>query len=145
MRMLGIAMMCCGLLSGLGADASADKVAASRLKQFQGTWSIDSVEVDGVVDREAMSQVRYVFHDRNYAMQLAGRTVEKGTLGLDVDGRDWTIDLQKAGEKEIVSGIFEFSDGALRLCFAPPREDRPQAFKGGDGNSLLVLKRAKTE
>ncbi|MGC1273773.1 MAG: TIGR03067 domain-containing protein [Planctomycetaceae bacterium] len=145
MRTIGIAVVCCGLLSGIGADAPTEKAAASRLKQFQGTWAIDSVEVDGVVDREAMSQIRYVFHDRSYAMQLAGRTVEKGTVTLDVDGRDWTIDLRKSGEKEPVSGIFEFSDGVLRICFAPPREDRPQAFKGGDGNSLLVLKRAKTE
>ncbi len=145
MRFRHAAPMTVLLFVAIGADAPTEPSADKLLKPFQGTWSIESIESDGIIDREAMAQARYHIRGNSYALKLGDRVVEKGFLKLEIDGRDWTVDLYKVSEKTPAPGIYEFREGTLRLCFAPPGEPRPHAYLGRDGNSLLVLTRPKSD
>jgi hypothetical protein len=40
-------------------------------------------------------------------------------------------------------GIYEQHDDHLRLCFGNTDEQCPRAFRGGDGQNLLILHRVK--
>ncbi len=55
MKLRLLLMMAMSLV--LGADAPKEDPAAKALQQFQGTWTLESVEVNGMkIDAPAMKQ-----------------------------------------------------------------------------------------
>src|SRR5262245_6941397 len=70
-----------------GAGAPREDEAARDLKQFQGTWTLDSTEVNGVkVDRDALKgaghEITLVVKEDKITLKLKRGDVE-GSLKLD--------------------------------------------------------------
>src|SRR5262245_8213263 len=71
----------------LGADAATGQEVAKDLQQFQGTWALESVEMNGMkIDAATMKQagheITMIVKDENVTLKLK-RGDMAGTLKLD--------------------------------------------------------------
>jgi RNA polymerase sigma-70 factor (ECF subfamily) len=140
-RLLMIAAV--GLALGAGA-ARADEVGED-LKQFQGTWILDSVEVNGVkIDAETMKkqghEITLTVKDQKFTLKLKRGDVD-GALKLDPTRKPRAYD-SKGTDPEGVThetvGIYKFEGDTLTVCFVAAGKDRPTEFKAGAGSEAVV-------
>jgi uncharacterized protein (TIGR03067 family) len=133
-----------GLL--LAADNPSDQAVKDELAKLKGTWTIETVERNGMKMNAISSQV--VIADDKYTQKASGDAIEDGTLKLDPSKKPPTIDLiimsgADKGKKQV--GVYELKDDVLRLCLAlPGAEQRPMEI---DGKKFIVftLKKEKAK
>jgi len=49
------------------------------------------------------------------------------------------------GSDEKVLGLYEAEGDTLKMCWTNPGGERPTAFSGGEGKTLVVYKKAKPD
>jgi uncharacterized protein (TIGR03067 family) len=145
-RLLLVPLVVVGLAA---ADASREDAAAEDLKKMQGEWIVVTMEADGmkIPDDDAQALFRNVKGDQ-YTVSRYRKIAGRGTIKLDATKKPRTIDARPAGsarDANPILGIYEFDGDKLKLCFAPPGQDRPTEFRTteGSGHTLTVWQREK--
>jgi uncharacterized protein (TIGR03067 family) len=138
-------LLAAGLL--LAADAK-DDAAKKELDKFTGTWKAASMVEDGKeAPRDEVEKVSLTVKGEDYTFRRGDAVIE-GTHRLDPSKTPKAIDaVRNSGpdKGKTILGIYELTDDAYKVCFAPPGQDRPTEFasKAGSGNRLIVMKRQK--
>jgi RNA polymerase sigma-70 factor (ECF subfamily) len=152
LRLLTIVALGLAVGLALGADGPGADEAAKDLEQFQGTWTLDSMEVNGVkIAAEAMKK-------QGHAITLTVRedkvTLESkrgdvtGTIKLDPAKKPKAYDSKGTdpdGKTHEAVGIYKIEGDVLTVCYVVTGKDRPTEFEAGAGSEavLQVFKRAK--
>jgi uncharacterized protein (TIGR03067 family) len=139
----GASVLLC--LAGAGPDDEATK---AELMKFEGTWTIESMERDGV---KAMpteyKPFRLILKGNEWTLnEQPGSST--GTFAVDVSKKPKTIDLMYGDgpfKGKTMNGIYTLEGDTYTLCIGRPGKPRPTEFasKVGTGNVLEVLKRMK--
>jgi RNA polymerase sigma-70 factor (ECF subfamily) len=152
LRLLTIVALGLAVGLALGADEPKEGEVAKDLKQFQGTWTLDSMEVNGVkIDAEVMKKQG---HEIMLTVKQDKVTLEskrgdvKGTIKLDPAKKPKAYDSKGTdpeGKTHEAVGIYKIEGDVLTVCYVVTGKDRPSAFEGGAGSDavLQVFKRAK--
>ena len=133
----------------IAGDSKEDAIKKER-KRFEGTWQVESAEVDGHKlsddDAKAFTVINAV--DGKWSIEQNGKVVAKGTSEIDPTQKPKTVDLTQtdgngAGQKLL--GIYEITKDTRKVCFAPADKARPTEFAApsGSGCALVVLKSVK--
>ena len=135
-------------LTAAGDDK--DKAVKEDRKQYEGTWQVVSLEVDGNKSAEDDTKKITVVNeaDGKWAIEVEGKVVARGTREIDPTKKPKTVDLtvtEGDGKGQKALGIYEFKDDTRKVCLAPAGKERPTEFTSaaGSGHILALLKRVK--
>ena len=142
------------LLTGIAVLAAADDEKQTAIKkdrkQYEGTWRVVSLEINGNKSTEEDANKITVANkaDGVWILEVDGKKITEGTSELDPTRKPKTIDfMETEGDNKgrIVLGIYELGDDTRKLCYAQPGKDRPAEFSApaGSGHTLVVFKREK--
>ena len=142
------------LLTGIAVLAAADDEKQTAIKkdrkQYEGTWRVVSLEINGNKSTEEDANKITVANkaDGVWILEVDGKKITEGTSELDPTRKPKTIDfMETEGDNKgrIVLGIYELEDNTRKLCYAQPGKDRPAEFAApaGSGHTLVVFKREK--
>ena len=135
-------------LTAAGDDK--DKAIKEDRKEYEGTWQVVSLEVDGNKSAEEDTKKITVVNeaDGKWAIEVGGKVVARGTSEIDPTKKPKAVDLtvtegENSGKTTL--GIYEFKDDTRTVCLAQPGKERPTEFAApaGSGHILTVLKRVK--
>src|SRR5262249_46425574 len=132
------------------ADTPKDDVK-KEVKQFQGSWTIESLEVNGtMLSNDQFKDWKMTIKDDKYTVDLGNNSL-KQTFTVDPGKKPKTIDLTASegdNKGKTYKGIYELDKDTFKMC-RPLDSDanRPTEFdaKEGSGMLLVVYKRAKPE
>jgi uncharacterized protein (TIGR03067 family) len=129
----------------VAADDKDD--AKKELERFQGTWKIESVEMDEAkLDPKMFKDAQLVIMKDGEFSFKEGDRVSKGTFKVDKSKKPNTIDITYTeGLKATFVGIYELDGDTFKVCLDPTGKNRPTKFesKKGTGHVMEVLKREK--
>jgi len=121
-----------------GGDGKGD------LKQFEGTWAVESAKKGGE-DPPAgeLDKVRFVFAGEKVTVRHDGKE-EEGTIKINAGKKPRQIDLTVKGKT--LEGIYQFEKGKLTICLVEEGQTRPTKFESpkGSRSMLMILKRGKS-
>ena len=131
-----------GLVAGDMPTAAEQKAS----KQFQGTWAMVSLHVDGkpAAAREVRAN-RLVIDGYRWVWFSRGAWLE-GIYKLDPTRKRKTIDLTFSiglDEGKILQGIYKLDGDKLTVCLPHLGAERPKEFAAKRGFDLSVWKRVK--
>jgi len=133
----------------LAQDAKDEAIKKDR-KQYEGTWQVVLLEVNGNKAGEEDAKKITVINeaDGKWALEAEGKVVARGTSVIDPTKKPKTVDLKitEGDDKgKTALGIYEFSADTRKVCLAPPGKERPTEFAAPSGSDhvLAVLKRVK--
>jgi uncharacterized protein (TIGR03067 family) len=135
-----LAVLAVGLL--VAAEAPKDD-AKSDLKKMEGSWKLAAGETDGdKIPEDGLKNSSLKIKGEKYDAKL-GDSTHEGKLTLDATKKPKTMDATDGDNT--VKGIYELKGDELKICIAPPGQDRPTEFasKAGSGHILMVWKREK--
>jgi len=133
-------------------DAGKDEAIKKERSKYEGTWRVDSLEVDGnkASDDDARKITVINRIDGTWVICIDGSETYRGTSEIDPTKKPKTIDFtptegDAAGMKHL--GIYEIEENTRRLCFAKPGQERPTEFSApaGSGHLLVTFKREKSQ
>jgi uncharacterized protein (TIGR03067 family) len=133
-----------------GYDEDTKDAVRREMKRFEGTWVMTSGERDGKPEPAAIvKKSRLIIQGDRHTVKLGDETLV-GTHKLDPTKTPKAIDSKDTEGQfkgKTIKGIYELSDDAFRVCFAPPDKDRPTEFttKSGPGIIMHEWKREKKE
>jgi uncharacterized protein (TIGR03067 family) len=141
-RILAVVVLLAGVGKWAGADDGDKKEAIKReLKKFEGTWEMASGERDGKPEPAALvKKSSLIIQGDRHTVKLGDDTYV-GTHVLDPTKSPKTIDVKDTEgpfKGKTLKGIYELTDEAFRVCFAPPDKDRPTEFTTKSGTGMLL-------
>jgi uncharacterized protein (TIGR03067 family) len=143
MQAYGILFMALGLV--IGAEDNKKDSGQGDVKMLQGSWTVVSFEANGEkVPEDVAKKMKLTVKDKDWTLERGDQT-NKGTITLDPSKKPKAFDAMLEGSGETVHGIYEFKGDTLTMCWSAPDNERPTAFKGDDGKTLVVYKKAKSE
>ena len=152
MRIARVTLLCALVLTasaGTGARADEKADVEKELKQFQGTWTFESVEAGGKEGPAAeFKGITVTFGGDKYTVKKGDEVIQVGTQKLDPSKSPKTIDVtmtEGPSKGMVMLGIYEFDGDTLKVCFDPQGKKRPTEFKSAPGseNFVNVHKRVK--
>jgi uncharacterized protein (TIGR03067 family) len=140
------------LLLGTGLVPAAEPAskggATGDSAKLQGTWSIVSVEINGLpLDAEKLKDARLSIQGNRYSFRLEDTRLEF-TFKVDASKSPKAIDLmvvEGSLKGKVFPGIYKLENGGYTICRATvPGKDRPTIFAApaNSGLMLVVWKRA---
>jgi uncharacterized protein (TIGR03067 family) len=133
-------------LSFVVLPASAAPEAKEDLAKLQGSWSISTLEVDGVPLKDAalLTDARIVIDGDKFTNTSMGATYT-GTLKLDPAATPPSIDMTFTDGPEkgkTALGIYKLKKDGWTLCLAITAKERPREFatNAASGSVLETLK-----
>lgn len=130
------------------ATASASAARSALVSEFEGEWQMVSAVMDGQpMDPMAVKWVKRVTHGNETTVYAGPQIMMKMEFTWDPSQVPGTIDYLNTGgsnKGKTQEGIYEFVDGMLKVCVAPPGGKRPTEFRSdrGDGRTFTVWKPA---
>ncbi len=134
----------------MGADEAPPQEAVKRdLELFQGTWTVNSMEMDGkFVPEEKRKKVKLTLKGEHFTFDN-GEGPEPGLYKIDPTKTPKQLNIvitegQDKGKVYLV--IYKFEDGKMIQCMELSNKNRPDKFTGnaGTGCALEVWQREKT-
>ena len=123
--------------------------AADVLRQFQGTWQVESWEEGGkAVAADDLKKRSVFFGATVFLLRRDEKVFAAGGIRFDPAKSPATIDfIVREGDKkgEVFPGIYSLEGDTLKLCFDPKGNTTPKDFKpdAKDGFTLIVAKKPK--
>lgn len=119
-----------------------DDAKNTDLQNMQGEWgcTLNIRAGQRQPDEVAESLFRDV-KDDVMSISLYDRVLQKAKIKLNPNVTPKQIDqtaLDGPAKDKVSQGIYEFKDGVLRICMAPPGEARPTAFESKEGSKLSL-------
>jgi uncharacterized protein (TIGR03067 family) len=128
-------------------DTRTSKIPSVVPTEFQGEWQMVSGVMDGLaMEESAVKWVKRVTRGNETTVTAGPQTMMKMEFSVNAYKSPKTIDyVNTAGPNKgkAQQGIYEFTDGVLKICVAAPGEPRPAAFESvrGDHRTFTVWKR----
>lgn len=122
---------------------------AKETDELQGEWKATLIEKAGKkTDEGAVKTVSVVIKGDKFTLKSGDKVVEEVTLTVDATKtpKQITITPVKGPRKDQAHlGIYSVEKGALKICWAVPKKDRPSEFAttAESGNFLIILKSTK--
>lgn len=132
----------------LGADGSKEAAIKQDLKDFQGTWSVESMELDGrPLPEDARKKIRLTIKGEDFVFDN-GSGGEPGLYKIDPTQDPKTLDIviTKGNDKgKVYLVIYKFEGGKMIQCMELENKNRPKEFTGkaGSGCALEIWQREK--
>jgi uncharacterized protein (TIGR03067 family) len=149
-RLISCAALLAMLSGVLGAGDAKDDAVKKERKRFEGTWQVESIELNGMPFSEDQAKAFKVINeaDGKWAIEQGGKVVSRGTSVVDPTQKPKTVDLEQTegdGKGQTLLGIYEFDGDTRKVCFASPGKARPTEFSAPTGSMhiLAVLKKIK--
>jgi len=136
------------LIFFLGADGSKEAAIQKDLENFQGTWTVESMELNGkAATGERPKKNRLTIRGEDFVFDN-GSGGEPGLYKIDptVDPKTLDIVITKGNDKgKIYLVIYKFEGGKMIQCMELSNKNRPKEFTGkaGSGCALEVWQREK--
>ena len=136
------------LVTALGAVATAgdakDEAIKKDLKQYEGTWRVVALEVNGnkVRDEDAKKLTVVNGSDGTWSLRSEDQEISKGTSTIDPTKKPKTINFtptEGEGKGNEYLGIYELGENTRRLCFALPGKERPTEFSSTAGSEHILV------
>jgi uncharacterized protein (TIGR03067 family) len=137
----------------VGGMVSADDKTDAEVKNLEGDWEIEALEIKGkkIEVPKGKGGGGFVFaKDRKLTIKEPGKPDKPGTYKIDAAATPKQIDLIEAKNDsgksgETMHGIYEVEGESLKLAFSAdgPKGKRPNTFTGGNV-MILHLKRKKS-
>jgi uncharacterized protein (TIGR03067 family) len=133
--------------SGAPADDKAD--LEKEVRNFQGSWTIESSETGGkAIPPGELKGLIVIFEGDKHTVKKGDEVIQVGTQKLDPSKSPKAIDVTMTvgpNKGAVMLGIYEIDGDTLKVCFDPQGKKRPTEFKSppGSENFVNVHKRAK--
>jgi uncharacterized protein (TIGR03067 family) len=124
-----------------------DEVAFRELLKFQGSWTVESMELNGAAVPTPDIQGRTMFFGGDAFILRKGKDVlQVGVQKIDPGKSPRTVNAtitKGLYQGETMLGIYEFDGETLKVCFEIEGASRPKEFKSasGEGRFIAVYKR----
>lgn len=134
------------------ADDKPKEKPNKDLEPFQGTWSVVSLETDGMaVPEEHTKGLTLEVKGNGRVLRQDGEVKSEATFKVDAAKKPKAIDIEVTDGPlagRTIRGIYEFKDDTLKVCLAIGEDDkRPDDFtsKEGSGRQLQTFKKEKAK
>jgi uncharacterized protein (TIGR03067 family) len=132
MRMLMLAALAVGLT--LAADAPA-----RAQDKLDGTWVVVSAERGGK-PHDAIKDDKVIFAGNKMTIKGKGKD-QKLTIKVDASKKPKTVDFSPEDMADkTAKGIYVLEGDELKVCMAPPDQERPKEFATKEGSQLMLVK-----
>jgi uncharacterized protein (TIGR03067 family) len=145
MRIALVTLFCTLVLTasgGTGARADDKADVEKELKELQGTWTFESVEVGGKEEpAEDFKGMTVTFEGDKFTVKKGDEVIQAGTEKLDPSKSPKTVDgtvTEGLNKGAVMLGIYEISGDTLKVCFDPEGKKRPTEFKSASGSQTFV-------
>jgi len=130
----------------LGADGAKEAAVQEDLKNFQGVWTVVSMEMNGkFMPDETRKKIKLTIQGEKFTFDNAGDAHE-GLYQIDPTKNPKQLDIviirgDEKGKVYLVSYTFE--EGKMVQCMELSNEKRPREFTGkaGSGCALEIWQR----
>ncbi len=144
--LIGLVLGC--LITGTehldASDSDKDEAVRQDRKLYEGTWRVTALQADGKPapgdDAKKITVVNLA--DGTWSVLVDGKEIAKGISQIDPTKSPKTIDFTptEGFEKaKVYLGIYSIETNTRKLCFAPPRKDRPTVFSSTPGSGLVLV------
>ena len=136
------------LVTAIGAVATAgdtkDEAIKKDRKQYEGTWRVVALEVNGnkAKDEDAKKFTVVNGSDGTWSLRSEDKEISKGTSTIDPTKKPKTIDFtptEGEGKGNEYLGIYELGEKTRKLCFAPAGKERPTEFSSTPGSEHILV------
>ncbi|HUY31212.1 MAG TPA: S26 family signal peptidase [Pirellulales bacterium] len=103
-----------------------------------GRWEIVSVKQGGESDKR-MNGAKLTLSEGRETLKLPSGEVETGAYTIRAGKDPRQIDLTTDGKAGTRLGIFDVDKKTLKLCLAPPDENRPAQFASAAGSEAMLI------
>lgn len=143
-------MMLCSAALGLGQPKEKDlrkEAAVKELQKFQGSWTMEAQELDGVAAKPDQIKTRTLFCGADvFIIRKGTELLQLGVHKLDPSKKPKTIDATVSKglyQGETMLGIYEIEGDRLKVCFDIEGQKRPSEFKTAprEGRFLAIYKK----
>jgi uncharacterized protein (TIGR03067 family) len=138
------------VLSVVFTYADNDDLTKKDLKQFEGTWQVASLEVNGNKTEPNDLKKIFVINEADGVMSVEseGKIVIRAKLTIYPTQKPKTVDMTGTdgdSNGKTMLGIYEFEGETRKVCYAETGKERPTDFSApeGSGRYSIVLKRVK--
>ena len=138
--MLGVFSLCCGLIDQaalFGADTAQDAAVKKDLENFQGVWTVESMDLDGKpLTEEQRKKIKLSIKGENFTFDN-GSGAEPGSYKIDPskNPKELNIVISEGQDKgKIYLVIYKFENGKMIQCMQLDNKKRPTEFTGKAGS-----------
>ncbi|MBX3413388.1 MAG: TIGR03067 domain-containing protein [Pirellulales bacterium] len=128
----------------LAAEVPTEKELAAELELLQGTWKIESVEVDGrQLDVAAFKDITRVVEGHDITWKNKDQVIARTRITFDPTRQPKTMDstfTEGDNADKTMLGIYEIDGDEFRICSAPFDRLRPTEFASPPGSGVLIFK-----
>jgi uncharacterized protein (TIGR03067 family) len=127
----------------VAAATSAGDSAKKEMKQFEGMWTLASLQINGKpVAEPDLKKFKLTAVGELWNLSIDGKQYP-AQYRVEPDRTPKEIDvtyLEGPNKGKTVHGIYEFDGNTLRLCRQiEPDKDRPTAFESKPGSGLVLV------
>ena len=132
----------------LGADAAKEEAVNKDLENFQGVWTVVSMELNGKpLPEERRKKTRLTIRGEHFTFDT-GHDTHEGLYKIDPtkDPKELNIVITRGDEKgKAYLVIYKFEGGKMIQCMRQDNKSRPREFTGkaGSGCDFEVWQRQK--
>ncbi len=127
--------------------SAREEASRKELQKFQGTWVIESQELDGKAAKTEEIKARTYFCGADvFVVRKGNELLQLGVQKVDPSKSPKTINVTVTKglyQGETMLGIYEIEGDRLKVCFDIEGQNRPREFKTSakEGRFLAVYKR----
>jgi uncharacterized protein (TIGR03067 family) len=146
MKLLGLCVLSSTFF--LGADNAKESAVKKELEEFQGNWTVVSMEMDGkFMSPETRQKIKLSIDGENYVFKN-GDGGNAGLYKIDPTRNPKQLNIVIGGGEEkgkVYLAIYKIEGDTMTQCMELSNKNRPHEFTGkaGSGCALEIWQRQK--